>query len=65
MDGIMESQDILRELKKVLIRYRTGLISIEQCRQEVSILATMLKAYEDTVMEEKLNQIQMVIEDRR
>jgi len=61
----MDSQDILRELKKVLIRYRAGLISIEQCRQEVSILATMLKAYEDTVMEEKLNQIQMVIEDRR
>ena len=61
----MESQDILRELNKTLIKYRAGLISIEQCRQEVSILATMLKAYEDTVMEEKLNQIQMVIEDRR
>ena len=29
---MMDSQDILRELKKVLIRYRTGLISIEQCR---------------------------------
>jgi hypothetical protein len=62
---MMDSQDILRELKKVLIRYRTGLISIEQCRQEVSILATMLKAYEDTVMEEKLDRIQMVIGDRR
>jgi len=61
----MDSQDILRELKKVLIRYRTGLISIEQCRQEVSILATMLKAYEDAVMEEKLDRIQMVIGDRR
>ena len=61
----MDSQDILRELKKVLIRYRTGLISIEHCRQEVSILATMLKAYEDTVMEEKLDRIQMVIGDRR
>ena len=61
----MESQDILRELKKVLIRYRTGLIPIEQCRQEVSILAVMLKAYEDTVMEEKLDRIQMVIGDRR
>jgi len=62
---MMDSQDILRELNKVLIRYRTGLISIEQCRQEVSILATMLKAYEDTVMEEKLDRIQMVIGDRR
>ncbi len=61
----MDSQDILMELNKTLIKYRAGLISIEQCRQEVSILATMLKAYEDTVMEEKLNQIQMVIEDRR
>lgn len=61
----MDSQDILRELKKVLIRYRTGLISIEQCRQEVSILATMLKAYEDTVMEEKMDRIQSVIEERK
>ncbi len=61
----MDSQDILRELKKVLIRYRTGLISIEQCRQEVSILATMLKAYEDTVLEEKLDRIQSVIEERK
>ena len=61
----MDSQDILRELKKVLIRYRTGLISIEQCRQEVSILATMLKAYEDTILEEKLDRIQSVIEERK
>ena len=61
----MDSQDILRELKKVLIRYRTGLISIEQCRQEVSILATMLKAYEDTILEEKLDRIQYVIEERK
>jgi len=65
MEGMMESQDILRELKKVLIRYRTGLIPIEQCRQEVSILAVMLKAYEDTVMEEKLSRIQAVLEERR
>ena len=61
----MESQDILRELKKVLIRYRTGLIPIEQCRQEVSILAVMLKAYEDTVMEEQMDRIQAVLEERR
>jgi len=61
----MDSQDILMELNKTLIKYRAGLISIEQCRQEVSILATMLKAYEDTVMEEKLDRIQMVIGDRR
>ena len=61
----MDSQDILMELNKTLIKYRAGLISIEQCRQEVSILATMLKAYEDTVMEEKLSRIQAVLEERR
>mgnify|MGYP000868275252 FL=1 len=61
----MDSQDILMELNKTLIKYRAGLISIEQCRQEVSILATMLKAYEDTVMEEKLSRIQAVLEDGR
>jgi hypothetical protein len=60
----MDSQDILRELNKTLIKYRAGLISIEQCRQEVSILATMLKAYEDTVMEEKMSRIQAVLEGR-
>lgn len=60
----MDSQDILMELNKTLIKYRAGLISIEQCRQEVSILATMLKAYEDTVMEEKMSRIQAVLEGR-
>lgn len=61
----MDSQDILMELNKTLIKYRAGLISIEQCRQEVSILATMLKAYEDTVMEEKLDRIQAILEERQ
>jgi hypothetical protein len=61
----MDSQDILMELNKTLIKYRAGLISIEQCRQEVSILATMLKAYEDTVMEEQMDKIQAVLEERR
>ena len=61
----MDSQDILMELNKTLIKYRAGLISIEQCRQEVSILATMLKAYGDTVMEEKLDRIQAILEERQ
>ena len=61
----MIGQNILNELNKTLIRYRTGLISLERCRQELSILIAMMRAYEDIVMEEKLDRIQSVIEERK
>lgn len=60
----MDSQDILRELKKVLIRYRAGLIDADRCRQELSVLLAMMRAYEDVLLEEKLNRIQAVLEMR-
>ena len=61
----MVSQNILKELNKTLVRYRAGLIDLQRCRQELSLLIAMLKAYEDTVMEEKLDRIQSVMEERR
>ena len=61
----MVSQNILKELNKTLVRYRAGLIDLQRCRQELSLLIAMLKAYEDTVMEEKLDRIQAVLEERR
>ena len=61
----MTGQRILTELNKTLIRYRTGLITGEQCRQELSLLLAMLRAYEDTVMEEKLDRIQAILEERQ
>jgi len=61
----MISQNILKELNKTLVRYRAGLIDLQRCRQELSLLIAMLKAYEDTVMEEKLDRIQSVIEERK
>ena len=61
----MVSQNILKELNKTLVRYRAGLIDLQRCRQELSLLIAMLKAYEDTVMEEKLDRIEAVIEERR
>lgn len=61
----MTGQRILTELNKTLIRYRTGLITGEQCRQELSLLLAMLRAYEDAVLEEKLDRIEAVIEERR
>jgi uncharacterized coiled-coil protein SlyX len=61
----MVSQNILKELNKTLVRYRAGLIDLQRCRQELSLLIAMLKAYEDTVMEEQMDRIQAVLEERR
>jgi len=61
----MISQNILSELNKTLIRYRAGLIDLQRCRQELSLLIAMLKAYEDTAMEEQMDKIQAVLEERR
>jgi len=61
----MISQNILKELNKTMIRYRAGLIDLQRCRQELALLIAMLKAYEDTVLEEKLDRIQSVIEERK
>ncbi len=37
----MHSQEIATEMEKVLIRYRAGLINLEQSRQELSLLVGM------------------------
>jgi len=56
---------IARELQKTLTRYRAGLISLERSRQELAILMVMLKAYETVVIEQKLDRIEAVMEERR
>jgi len=61
----MTGEMLFSEINKTLIRYRTGLISLERCRQELSILIAMMRAYEDIVMEEKLDRIQSILEERR
>lgn len=61
----MISQNMLNELNKTLIRYRTGIIDLQRCRQELSLLVAMMRAYEDTILEEKLDRIQSVIEERK
>ena len=61
----MNSQQISKEIERTLLRYRAGLISLEQSRQELALLVVMLKAYETTVIEGKLDRIQAVLEERR
>ena len=62
---ITTGEAIAKELNKTLIRYRAGLISLDQSRQELALLVVMLKAYETTVIEDKLDKIEAVLEGRR
>lgn len=64
-DISMDMKALARELRRILIRYRAGLISLEECRQEQSILLALMKLYEMTVLEERIDRLEAVIEDRR
>lgn len=61
----MDVKAMVRELRRVLIRYRTGMISLEECKQEQSILLAMIRAYELIVVDERLDRLEAVMEDRR
>jgi hypothetical protein len=56
---------ILKELQQILVRYRAGLISKEQSREELTYLMAMLKAYEMTTLENRIEQLEAVLLDRR
>lgn len=62
----MNAEDIGHDLERTLRRYQAGLIDIAQARQELALLVAMIKAYEQSVLEEKLDRIEAVLlEDRR
>jgi len=58
------SSAILEDMQKVLTRYRAGLIEPQQARQELSILAAMMKAYETVVLEARLSKLESVVGGR-
>ena len=64
-DKLMDVKAMVRELRRVLIRYRTGMISLEECRQEQSILLAMIRAYELVVIEERMDKLEATMENRR
>lgn len=61
----MDMKALARELRRILIRYRAGMISLEECRQEQSIILAMIKAYELVTLEERIDRLQAIMEDRR
>jgi hypothetical protein len=61
----MDMKALAKELRRILIRYRAGMISLEECRQEQSIILAMIKVYELSVIDERLDRLEAVMEDRR
>lgn len=60
----MDVKALVRELRRVLIRYKAGMISLEECRQEQSLIMAMIRVHELIVIEERLDRLQAVLEDR-
>ena len=61
----VNAERILGEMHRVLTRYRTGLLSLQDARQEISILAAMQKAYETVILEERISLLETVLEGRK
>jgi hypothetical protein len=61
----LNSRDINEQLETVLIRYRAGEIDEAQAKQEQAILQSILKAIEQTELEERLEKIEAVLKSRR
>lgn len=61
----MDMKALAKELRRILIRYRAGMIGLEECRQEQSIILALMKLYEMTYLEERLDRLEAVMEDRR
>lgn len=61
----MDSQQIAKELERVLLRYKLGMIQLEEAKQQQSLLMDALKAREQAVLERKLDKLEAIIEERR
>ncbi len=61
----LNSKDIAERLQSVLARYNIGQINEAQAKQEQAILQSILKAIEQTELEERLEKIEAVLKSRR
>ena len=61
----MNSEAIAREMERVLLRCRAGLIPQGRAAKEVAILRAMLRAREQADLEGKLDALRAALEPRR
>lgn len=62
---MLDSKQIGKELERVLRKYRAGMISESQAKLEQSLLSNMLKAFEVTELQEKIDRLEAILEGRR
>lgn len=60
----MSSEQIAGELQALWKRYQLGLLSDQEAKQQAHLLQLMLKAYDQAEIENKLEAIQAVLEER-
>ncbi|MGO8685196.1 MAG: hypothetical protein ACLQUT_11545 [Thermoleophilia bacterium] len=61
----LSAKEIASALDETLQRYRAGRLDAEQAHAELSLLQGMLKAAEQTTLEEKLDRIEAALDSRR
>lgn len=60
----LDNEQLGVELEALLQRYRAGLLTIEQAKQELYLLLAMLKAQEQAVLEDKLEHLEEALGGR-
>jgi len=61
----LNAQIILGEMNKVLAKYRAGILSAADARQEVAILKDMHRVYESAVLDERIATLEAVLDGRK
>ena len=60
----VDARDIVGALADLLNRVRAGAVTTEQARQESMILSNLLTAYDATVLQEKINTLEAILDNR-
>ena len=60
----MNSEAIAKEMERVFLRWRAGLISADRAAIEVGMLHAILRAWDQAVLERKLDALQATLAGR-
>lgn len=59
------SQQIARDIQATLLRYKAGMISLAQARQELSFQQSLLKAIDQAEIEARLDAVEAILQKEK
>lgn len=59
------SQQIARDIQAILLRYKAGMINLTQAKQELAFQQALLKAWELSEIEARLETVEALLQERR